>query len=286
MTLSNSSDAACKPLNDELGIYHEQIIYLQDRTAQNPDNINYYLEEADVYLKLNDYEKANTLYKKALDLATVEFVKQYLKGAILYTEGKPEKAAEILDKMLEETPQSKRAQHLRGLVALQMNDNNLALQHFNKAVDIDNNYIDALNQIGWYYVGQADYDKAIKYFNQVLYRDDYNVIAMDGKGYSLYKIGLNKEATPYLNEVIILQPQNWGAWVARGDIYFSEGNYNLAKYCLQQAECINAEALEVRLLKQKLQPLPKPCVIKNEELKDDSSETQSLDQKEKEPAGS
>lgn len=239
----------------DLGIYTPQFMLIDARIKKEPKEMNHYLNKADLHLRFYQLAEANVLFKEALTLADNERIKNYLEAVILYTDLKLDDAIKKLDENAENSDKCKKTTFLRGLIALQKADTDKALDYFEKALELDNNYLEAMNQIGWIYLAKADYDKAIECFNQILYRDNHYMSAVDGKGYALFKLGLNKEALPYINDVIILTPDNWGAWVSKGEIYFSEGEYYLAGYCLSKASEINPDALPVMLLKEKLTPI-------------------------------
>lgn len=256
----------------DAGFYKYKFDNYDIQISKNPDNIMPYLKKADLLLIFNKQQKAKELYKKAFELAKDEQQKAYISSMILYCDGEFDKASDILNSLIKDYPKNERALFTLGLIALNKSDNDKALEYFQKAVDLDNNFLDALNQIGWIYLNKADYDKAIKYFNQVLYRDPYSLKALDGKGYALFKLELYKEALSYIQEVIILVPDSWGSWASLGEIYYSEGQLALAKYCLDKAIAINPDAIEVKILDQKLKPLPTSETAIKKEVKEEPEE--------------
>lgn len=263
--LINSTTSKCfAGIDDDLGIYKIKLDYYDNQIKQHPRDIQNYLAKADICLELNKLPEARELYKQAYEISGSISMKKYLEAMILFTEYKTEEALEKIDLLLKEEPTNPNALYLKGVIDLQSNDQNKALEDFQKVLDSDSNNIDAMNKIGWIYVDKADYDKALYYFNQILFRDRSYVNALDGKGYALFKIGLFKEAIPYLNEAIILLPESWGAWATRGQIYLAMDKYNFADYCLKKAEAINPEAMEVKLLREKLYPAL-PLKAKNKE---------------------
>ena len=267
--------AKTEALDVDLGVYNPKFNMMDQQIKKNPECLKSYIEKAELHLRFYQLEQAKILFAEALQLAKNEKTKRYLEGAILFCDLKLDEAIEVLDGLIQENQECKRATFIRGLIALQKNDNEKALKYFEKVLEIDANYLEAMNQIGWIYIAKADYDKAIEYFNQILYRDKYYISAVDGKGYALYKIGLHKEALPYINEVIILLPDNWGAWTTKGEIYFSKGEYYLSNYCLKKAEAINPDAFEVEVLRNKLKPI-KPFEVKADKQKEDFNDQKDI----------
>lgn len=252
----------------DFGVYQPQFKMLELEIKKNPKKVENYLNKAHIHMRFYQLDEAKTLFEQALQLTGDEVLKQYLEAAILYCDLNTKDAESKLDKILSQRPDDPNGYFLKGLVELQKGDQDKALESFEKVISIDQSHIEAMNQAGWIYLNNGDYDTAIKYFNEILYRNENYLSAIDGKGYALYQIGLNKEALPYINEVIILLPDNWGAWVTKGEIYYKDGKTYLADYCLKKAENINPDPLPVKVLRAKLYPEP---IIKEEKSCDDTS---------------
>ena len=69
--------------------------------------------------------------------------------------------------------------------------------------------IDKLLEQGKDYFGQAEYDKAISQFDQILIIDPNNVNALYYKGNTLSKIGKFDEVIPYYEKVLTLDPHKF-----------------------------------------------------------------------------
>ena len=62
----------------------------------------------------------------------------------LYKEGKYSDSLEQYNKYLEKNPDSKEAHYNKGVTLRKMNNNQEALESFNKSLDLDENFIPAL----------------------------------------------------------------------------------------------------------------------------------------------
>jgi len=69
--------------------------------------------------------------------------------------------------------------------------------------------IDKLLEQGRDYFGQAEYDKAISQFDQILKIDPNNIDALYHKGNTLSKTGKFKEAIPFYEKVLALDPHKF-----------------------------------------------------------------------------
>ncbi|MGQ0791671.1 MAG: tetratricopeptide repeat protein [Nitrosopumilaceae archaeon] len=69
--------------------------------------------------------------------------------------------------------------------------------------------IDKLLEQGKYYFGQAEYDKAISQFEQILIIDPNNIDALYYKGNTLSQTGKFKDAIPFYEKVLALDPHKF-----------------------------------------------------------------------------
>lgn len=83
-----------------------------------------------------------------------------------------------------------------------MGEYNLALDYYNKVLDIDSKNIIALNNKGFMLYLSNKYDDSINIFNQVLSIQNNYVGSLLGKSYSLYYLGRFNEALMYYNIIL------------------------------------------------------------------------------------
>ena len=153
------------------------------------------------------------------------------------------------------------------------NNHEKAILFYNKALDIDHENVEILNNLGKSLTALGDYDEAIikfqqskklndnnydtyfclgiLYFNLCRYKESlkyYNyALRLNNKidkiyynaGITLSKIGNNKEAIRYFKETLKLNPKHIKALNNLGQKYINDNNYDLALHYLNQAIELN-----------------------------------------------
>lgn len=88
----------------------------------------------------------------------------------------------------------------------------LALECYNKAIELDPNSSLAWNNKGALLLGQDKYESALQAFDRAVEIDPNYSSAWNNKGSSLYHLGKYEEALKSFDEAIKLNPKNANAW--------------------------------------------------------------------------
>src|SRR5919112_558714 len=83
-----------------------------------------------------------------------------------------------------------------------------AIAAYNKALEIDPNYVNAWDGKGWALNELGNYTQAIFYLNKVLEMDSKHVDALIFKGQSLYGLGNLTGAKYYFDKALEIDPNN------------------------------------------------------------------------------
>jgi len=89
-------------------------------------------------------------------------------------------------------------------------------------------YSDSLNMQGYELVQQANYIKAISFFDKAIEINPEFVKPYSNKGLCYSKLSENSKAMEYLNKAISINADFPNAYKHRGDIYFKQGETNKA----------------------------------------------------------
>ncbi|MGE4194437.1 MAG: tetratricopeptide repeat protein [Pseudodesulfovibrio sp.] len=131
----------------------------------------------------------------------------------------------------EETPGVKltSAQHEQvGDGYVRRNKPEMALMHFNKAIEVDKTNLDARVKRGDLLVSQGLDEQALAEFNRVLEVDPDHAIANEAAGCVYFRAGLFTEAQAHLNKAVALNPLLWKAHNFLGIIHDRAGEYDEA----------------------------------------------------------
>jgi Flp pilus assembly protein TadD len=104
----------------------------------------------------------------------------------------------------------------------------MALVHFNKAIELDGNNLDARVKRGNLLVAQGLDEQALAEFNKVLEKNPDHAIANEAAGCVYFRAGLYDEAEAHLNRAVALNPMLWKAHNFLGIIHDRDRDYDQA----------------------------------------------------------
>jgi len=202
-------------------------------------------ETAVILMNSGNLEDAERLFNQALKNMTkddVETKTTIYENLALLCEYKGESNTSIYyyRKALALTKPGQARHHaLKGNISLLRGSLDLAIQHYEKALDINPDELDASNNLGLIYMGEVDEDvwdleKALVY-NKQAHRilDDMNMA--NNLALNYYLLEKHDEALPLYQSIILNDPGDANAFYYMGLIYFEKNDLTKAKKHLQEA---------------------------------------------------
>ena len=124
-----------------------------------------------------------------------------------------------------------------GLIYLQRRQEAKALEHFNKAVEIDQNEIDANYQLGKLARAKGDYQNALNHFSIVLEQNDKYALSEIWReiGATYMEAGMLPEASEALEKFVSRRPVDSEGLYYLGKVLKSQGKGERAREMFQQA---------------------------------------------------
>ena len=172
-------------------------------SADEYEKYNFYL--AYIYLKQNDYKKAERLFEKLLNSDKYGKQARYYYGYVAYKQDNFAKAKKYFDMIADESDFGNKLPYYRA-------DMYFKLQQFNKAIDeaskiYDKAHFKEKSQlakiIGESYFNLEQYDKAIPYLKAYRgVKGRWNNVDYYQLGYAYYKTGDYNNAIEYFNKII------------------------------------------------------------------------------------
>jgi tetratricopeptide (TPR) repeat protein len=107
-------------------------------------------------------------------------------------------------------------------------DNNIKIDYYNNAIQLDPQYIEAFNNRGLAYYDLVNYYEAIQDYSKAIELNPQAVEAYANRGVAFNKLGKYDEAFRDYNKAIELDPQYVDAYINRGIFFKDRGNYNAA----------------------------------------------------------
>jgi len=118
----------------------------------------------------------------------------------------------------------------------------LALDCYNKSIELDPQNASAWNLKGYALDRQGKHDEAIKAYDRAIEIDPQYVNAWYKKGAALYEQGKYNEAIQAYDDVIEIDPQYVDAWNGKGSALSGLGRYDQAIQCYNTTIEINHDA--------------------------------------------
>jgi superkiller protein 3 len=140
----------------------------------------------------------------------------------------------------------------KGYSAQENGFNELAIEYYQQAIDIDPNYVKAYYNMGvvYYDMGRHDqlknfreelgnFHEAIRYFQKAIDLDPKHAMAYYTMGSSYFRLGRHSEAIRYIQKAIDLDPKHAIAYRDMGKLHSVLKDYNEAIRYYQKAIAIN-----------------------------------------------
>ena len=134
---------------------------------------------------------------------TQQATAHYQLGVSYFNDGNIQPAFVELQKALELNPRDKEIHNAIGVIYLvKLEDYSKAIQHFQEALKIDNNYPEAANNLGNAYANVGDYAKAIESYRMALTNPQYKnaAMALNNLGMVYYRLSRYDEAMDAFKE--------------------------------------------------------------------------------------
>jgi len=101
-----------------------------------------------------------------------------------------------------------------------------AVNSYNKAIELNPQYVDAYYSRGIVYDDKGDYDQAIRDYTKAIELDPQYAEAYYNRGYAYDNKGDHEQAIKDYSKVIELKPQIIAAYINRGAAYAQKGDYD------------------------------------------------------------
>lgn len=166
---------------------------------------------------------------------SIEMLEQFEQAVALMQDGEFSRSAELFKSLVEREDTFAEAHYNLGLLYGDMGRPDEAVQHIQKARQLDPDVFDYTIAMAKAYAEAERFDDARRLFGEVITRQPDNLVAKNNLAVIALRQGEEEEAMRYITEILREDNKNVGALNTLGMINMQAGNLSLAKYALRKA---------------------------------------------------
>lgn len=206
--------------NPKKAIPHLQRILFYDKK-----DINNQINLAHAFLEAGQYQSALDLYNSIEAEELSDSILASLctrKGVALYYTGRKEESKTVLNQCLSQYPQSAEALCFLGQIeAASGADSNKVIDTFEKAIQIDSNYVEAWYQLARYWMQLGKHFKAREHLLRVLQIDPLQAKSHARLGMIYYYMGNIELSRISYQTAIAINPTDYNTHYNLGELYYT-----------------------------------------------------------------
>lgn len=216
-------------LYGQTGDFHSVIKVCQKIEPVLKDHPMLYSLLGNAYASLNIIDKSLEYYQLALELQPDDPGLLNNFGNALYLDNKLEEAADVLKRVLNIKPDYADAHNNLGNIYKALNNNPLAIKHYEKAVKLNPYQYELLLNLAHMYAERISHPEvAESYYRKALAINPDSIEAMSGISNMLCFQGKLDDALIFIKQVQAKHKDEPGPIAAEADIYERTGNYDKA----------------------------------------------------------
>lgn len=186
------------------GSYDEVKPLLKAYLAENQDNALAYKLYGNVFAFTGYLAKARLIWRGALKKFPENTDLLYNLALSGFLQGKPSRI--YLKKLLEINPEDTGAISMLGQLAKDEGRYYAAIKHWKKAIRLEEDNVEAMNNIGVSYAIMGSFGKAAVWYRKALEIDEYYALVHFNLASALYETGEYEEAEKHADKAIELDP--------------------------------------------------------------------------------
>jgi len=212
------------------GKYNDALYIYEKGIEHNPDAALLYNNRGNIYFEIGNYVEALKNFKKASDLDPIYSERLYHLGISNYLkeEAVIDDAIKNLEQLAKKNMHKAKDIHDLGVAYMERRMYDKAIESFNKAINIDPNYLSAFINLGFAYQYKEDYVKAIQAFEKAIILNPRSAKLYNTIGLLYDKMGKPDTAVIAYKKAVNLDPTYKNSHYMLGQLYQNRGNFDKA----------------------------------------------------------
>lgn len=186
---------------------------------------------------------------------SIEFVEYYSNGLKAFAEQDYKKAIDQFDKAILLREDYAKAYLCRGIVFQMDKQYESAIADYSKAIELDPEAGIVYNNRGTIYIVKGEYDKAISDFNNAIDLNPKDASTYKNRGYTYYETRYYNSAITDFSKAIELSPNDAEPYCFRGFVYCDIGSIEIGIKDLERALDLDPDGVISKLAKDRLKVL-------------------------------
>ncbi len=201
-----------------------------EATRLKPDYVDALFNLGNIKIDLGKFPEAIAVFDQLLDVDSAYHKAYYGRGMSYSSIQEYEKALSDFDKAItrRDIIHNKAVYNKSGLAKLAMGKHDEAISYFNKALQLDPDYDDALNNRGLVHLEKEDYNMAIADFTKAIEARPAFFEAYNNRGNAYFKQGFNENALADYNKALEFNPNAITILRNIALIHYNNKNYKQA----------------------------------------------------------
>ena len=229
-------------LTDKLLFSTDEPITFTEPLVSNASSSIAIIAAFDKYIKSN-YTSAIYFFKSANNYEAESSILFYIASSYLFNNNLNESLPNF-DKAIELNPQFVEAWNNKGAALWSLGRFEEALEAFDEAIEIDSQVVEAWNNKGAALGSLGRFEEACEAYDEAIEINPQFVEAWYNKGVALENLGRFEEARKAFDEAIEINPQSENAWYNKGVVLENLGQFEEARKAFDEAIEINPQFVD------------------------------------------
>jgi tetratricopeptide (TPR) repeat protein len=219
----------------DTGEFDQAISRLTEIIAENPADVELYIQRGYTYFCINHIDEALVDFTKALELDSEADTAYWYLSQIYILKAEYNTAKEYILKAIDIDKENFNYLGDYGIIEQHLKNYDKSIKLFGQILSHYPADVFALNHRGYCYLFMHDYKNAIRDFERALFENRYDPVTLNNMGYALTRSGDKNKAYKFFQSAIQIDPGFAYAFDNLGYLYYLDQKYDDALISLNKS---------------------------------------------------